>query len=172
MAEICQKNNKVLPQKPNNEVDSKEDLFSKSTKLQSLSELKFPGASDESKYAKAESLEKSLNDASGTAIKVGLKGLVALSKAQQQLEDRSSQRAMRMQNNMAKPKEQNDPLANLLAIFSMIKSSAIAKKFSKLFSKRIKQNTETQNPDEQLEIEEIIAEHEREFDRLEEKPQR
>lgn len=150
-------------------LDSKEDLFSKASlsKHANLTDLKFPGTSNDAKYAQAESVEKSLNDFSGTAMKVGLKGLVALSKAQQQMEDRTSQRAMRMQNNVSKPTDQADPLANLLAIFSMIKSSAIVKKITKIFSKRIKQELQ-----EQLELEAPTTESQPEDGHLEEKPQR
>lgn len=189
MAVIFQKNQISKPE--NNQsldskaLDSKQDLLLKSTKLQSLSELKFPGA-EETKMAQAETLERSLNDVGGTALKVGLKGLVALSKAQQQLEDRSSQRAVRMQSNVVKPTDRLDPIANLLALFSMIKSSAVVRRFSKLFSKRIKQNTENKNINVQLEIQQetqsiaaqndvahsVITEREPKFDHPQDKQRR
>ena len=175
MAEISQKNkqqelslaNVKLPGETL--LDSKEDLFSKANinKQTSLSDLKFPGASNDAKYTQAVSVEKTLNDFSGTAMKIGLKGLVALSKAQQQMEDRSSQHAMRMENNRTKPNQKADRLANLLALFSLIKFPAIAKKLIKLLSKRIKQNTE-----ERLDIEEVAIEPEPGLDHLEDKPQR
>ena len=152
MASIFQKNrtpetNLKLPSEQ--ALESKDDLLSKSTfsKASSLGDLKFP--SEEAKLTKVENLEKSLNDAGGTAIKIGLKGVVALNKAQQILEDRSSQRSLRMQSNSSKPEQSLDPLVNLLALLEMVKSSKLVKRIARFFSRRGKQNTKSKLPEPQ-----------------------
>ena len=109
--------------------------------LDSISELKFP--TEQSSVAEQSSrqianAEKSLNNASNTAMKMGLKGLVALNKVQQQLEQVNASRAVRLNtmNSQAQQESVNgNQYLNLLAIFSFSGLSRMKKAFRKLYGK-------------------------------------
>ena len=115
--------------------------------IESISELKFPtehsgGQMDglEQCSRQISNAEKSLNNASNTAMKMGLKGLVALNKVQQQLEQVNATRAVRLNtmNQQSQQSEQNDQYLNILSIFNFTGVSRMKKEFSRLYEKYTK----------------------------------
>ena len=111
--------------------------------IESISELKFPTEEAhnlEQCSRQISNAEKSLNNASNTAMKMGFKGLVALNKVQQQLEQVNASRAVRLNtmNSQSQQLEQNDQYLNILSIFSFAGVSRMKREFSRLYGKYTK----------------------------------
>ena len=138
-------NNNELVETEEFRLDSIKDIAL--SPVESISELKFPtehsaGEMDSLEQCSRQisNAEKSLNNASNTAMKMGLKGLVALNKVQQQLEQVNATRAVRLNtmNQQSQQSEQNDQYLNILSIFSFAGVSRMKKEFSRLYGKYTK----------------------------------
>ncbi len=118
-------------------LETVEQIASTPLENQDISNLKFPTEhSEQASQSKSEVInsEKSLNNASNTALKMGFKGVVALNKVQQQLEDISSARAVKL-NTINSQSQQVDPYSNLLSILNLFGLSRMKKGFNKLFKR-------------------------------------